>query len=64
MARQTAARVKKISSRKLRKVREEKRREKTELLEQLDELVSAIEDTVATLNEALAVSKYFSKKHH
>ena len=64
MPRQTAAYVKKEKSKVLKKVREEKRREKKELLEQIDTLIGAINDATVALNEALAVSKHYSKKYH
>jgi hypothetical protein len=64
MPRLTAARVKRISSRKIQKIRREKNTEKKELLEQIDTLILTINDAVEALNEALAVSKHYSKKYH
>lgn len=64
MTRLTAARVKRISSKKIQKIRREKNTEKKELLEQLDTLILTINNAVDALNEALTVSKYYSKKYH
>lgn len=64
MPRLTAARVKRISRKKILKVRQDKRREVRELSEQLDTLVGVIKEAVIALNDAMVLSKHYSKKHN